>query len=184
VNHSDYESLFNQMHPGFFEREEIRRIPEDQVYEEMILELAGFRAEAVEIPVPAGVSFGFYRGDLAALHESVALVNANWVRYFNRGDKVYCAMDGERVVSFCNVEDMGRHTLAGRPMKVAGPGCVGTIPACRRRGVGLKMVQNVTALLKDAGYDLSYIHYTGVAPWYAKLGYGTILRWNSKGLIG
>ena len=54
-------------------------------------------------------------------------------------------------------------------------------PAFRRRGIGLKMVCDVTALLRDAGCDYSYIHYTGVAPWYARLGYRTCLRWSCAG---
>ena len=66
---------------------------------------------------------------------------------------------------------------------VGAPGCVGTVPACRRKGIGLKMVQNVTAILKRESYDLSCIHYTGVAPWYGKLGYETVLRWNRNGFL-
>ena len=60
----------------------------------------------------------------------------------------------------------------------------GTIPAYRKQGIGLKMVQNATAILKEVGYDLSYIHYTAVGHWYARLGYQTILRWNSQGIVG
>ena len=37
--------------------------------------------------------------------------------------------------------------------------------------------------LKEEGYDYSYIHYTAVAPWYEKLGYETIIKWNAKGII-
>ena len=50
-------------------------------------------------------------------------------------------------------------------------------------GIGLTMVKLVTEILKNEGYDYSYIHYTAVAHWYAKLGYTTILKWNKKGII-
>jgi hypothetical protein len=45
------------------------------------------------------------------------------------------------------------------------------------------MVKGVTQILKEEGYDLSYIHYTGVAPWYHKLGYRTVLKWNKSGVL-
>jgi hypothetical protein len=45
------------------------------------------------------------------------------------------------------------------------------------------MVKHVTQILKDEGYDISFIHYTGVAPWYEKLGYNTIVRWNTDGIL-
>jgi len=37
--------------------------------------------------------------------------------------------------------------------------------------------------VKEMGYDYSYIHYTGVANWYAKLGYRTEIIWNKHGII-
>ena len=46
------------------------------------------------------------------------------------------------------------------------------------------MVKDVTKILKDEGYDLSYIHYTYETGWYAKLGYKVVLSWNGKGIIG
>lgn len=98
-------------------------------------------------------------------------------------DKVYCAfLDGE-IASFCIVEDLGLQECNGRTWKIGGPGCVGTVPRFRRRGIGIAMVRNVTRILREQGYDLSYIHYTGVAHWYAKLGYVTVLRWNCGGVI-
>ena len=53
----------------------------------------------------------------------------------------------------------------------------------RAKGIGLRMVQSATAMLAAEGYDIGYIHYTGVGPWYARLGYRTVLRWNRDGFV-
>ena len=128
---------------------------------------------------PEGITFGLYTGDLAPLHDAVRLVDADWVQYFDGKAPVFCAFDGGQVVSFCIVDDMGVH----EGLHIGGPGCVGTVPAYRRLGIGLKMVLLATAMLKAQGYDLSYIHYTQVGRWYARLGYETVLRWNSAGIL-
>ena len=179
VTHLDGAALLECVHPGFFEQASIRALPEDGVWEEMALDLRDFSPEALTIPVPEGICFGFYEGGLDALRVLVGQVSDNWPPLFDGRNRVYCGFDGDRVASFCLVEDMGRF---GR-LRVGGPGCVGTLPGYRRQGIGLKMVQNVTAILKDEGYDLSYIHFTGVGRWYEKLGYRTTLRWNRDGVV-
>ena len=175
----DYRALFQEMHPGFFASEGIRTLPEEWTYEEMILPLGEYSPEAVCIPVPEGLVFGWYRGSLEELRRAVARVDDQWPQYFNHSDRVfYATADGE-LASFCIVEDMGSF----RGLKIGGPGCVGTVPEYRRQGIGLRLVQLATGILKDQGYDLSYIHYTAVAPWYAKLGYQTVLKWNGRGFL-
>ena len=42
MNKQEFELLFNSIYPDFFESEEIRCLPEDQIYDEMILSLAKF----------------------------------------------------------------------------------------------------------------------------------------------
>ena len=79
---------------------------------------------------------------------------------------------------------MGEYNVNGRTLKVGGPGCVGTVPEFRRKGIGLTMVAKVTEIFADEGFDVSYIHYTGVADWYAKLGYRTFAKWGKSGFIG
>ena len=81
------------------------------------------------------------------------------------------------------VENFGEYTLSGKKIKIGGPGCVGTVPEYRDRGIGLTMVKNVTNIIKDEGYDLSYIHYTYETGWYEKLGYKVVLSWTGKGII-
>ena len=172
----DYRRLFEDMHPGFFQRPYITALPENAVYEEMALELSSFPPSAL-LPAPEGVSFGFYQGDHEALLRAVNEVEPDWAHLYPAGVRAYCAMAGDAVASFCIVDQMGRW----QGMKIGGPGCVGTVPAFRKRGIGLKMVENVTRILRDEGCDLSYIHFTGVAPWYAKLGYRTVLKWTRGG---
>lgn len=173
----DFAALFNEMHPGFFERPSIQNIPAGKVYSEMLLDLRGGPVSAPRCE--GDIRFGVYTGDLDALRALVGQVDAGWPPLFTGADEVYCAFDGDRVASFCLLEDMGRH-MGGA---FAGPGCVGTVPAWRRRGIGLEMVANATNILRERGYDYSYIHYTGVADWYARLGYRTVLRWDGRGIL-
>ena len=51
------------------------------------------------------------------------------------------------------------------------PGCVGTVPKFRNRGIAIEMIARVTEYLKEIGIDISFIYFTGVADWYKKLGY-------------
>ena len=177
----EYKALFDSMHPGFFDRQYIKDRDEDEIYEEMILPLEGFRDS--ELDYPDGIVYGLYTGSIEDLRGIVREVVEGWPPLFNEGDRIYCGFSGDEIASFCLIEDMGIHELDGKMLKIGGPGCVGTVPKYRRQGIGLKMVQDVTRILKDEGYDISYIHYTGVSHWYAKLGYLSILKWNRHGII-
>lgn len=175
----DYRDYFHCLFPNFFENEFLRELPETWVAEEMTLDLHDFSADALALPCPERISFGMYEGELETLRAAVRRVDESWVQYFNQGDPVYCAFEDGEAVAFCQLSDFG--VYQGR--KVGGPGCVGTVPSCRKRGIGLKMVLNATDILKRQGYDISHIHFTKVAPWYARLGYKTVLRWNGKGFL-
>ena len=170
----DWRALFEEMHPGFFEMPNIRSLPPDRVFEEMALDLRAESPDGEKLPAPEGVSFGCWTGDLSDLRRQVARVDETWPPFFGIKDRVYCAFAEGRLASFCILEDRGERL----GLRIAGPGCVGTLPEFRRRGIGLKLVQNATEILRAEGYDISYIHFTGVAPWYAKLGYRTVLRWS------
>ncbi len=175
----NYADLFNQMHPGFFDRASIHALPVDDPFAEQVLWLNTFDPHALQIPYPERVTFGVYHGALDVLHDSVRQVDKDWVQYFNEGDTVFCAFDGEKIVSFCNLDDMGHHM----GYHIGGPGCVGTIPAYRKQGIGLRMIQLATGIFQKEQYDISYIHYTHVDHWYAKLGYETVVRWNGEGIV-
>ena len=141
--------------------------------DEMLLALEGYTDP---LPAPDGVTFGFYSGDLAPLLAAVSEVEPGWAKYYDGREPAFCGFVGETVVSFCLLSDFGEREILGVKSRVGGTGCVGTLPAYRRRGIGLKMVSLGTLILKERGFDYSYIHDTGVPDWYAKLGYKTIFK--------
>ncbi len=178
----DFEKMFYVMHPGFFEKDYIRNIAEGNVYNEMILWTSEIEKAYIAIDVPDNINFGMYEGDFEAFLTEVNKVDTGWAKIYKPKDRIYCAFDGDKIASFCMLEDMGTYTEDGVTYKIGGPGCVGTVPEYRKKGIGLKMIQNATSIIRDLGYDISYIHYTGVAPWYAKLGYETVLKWDRNGV--
>lgn len=174
----NYADMFHALHPDFFENEGIRSLPPEHVFAEQVLDLHAWQ-EGAPVACPAHITFGLYQGDVTALHEVIRQVEEDWVQYFTPESRVFCAFDGESVVSFCEVEEFGRY----EGLRIGGPGCVGTLPSHRQRGIGLRMVQLATALLKAEGFDLSWIHYTHLGHWYGRLGYETVVRWNSRGIV-
>ncbi len=141
--------------------------------DEMLLALEGYTDP---LPAPDGVTFGLYSGDPAPLLAAVSEVEPGWAKYYDGREPAFCGFVGETVVSFCLLSDFGEREILGVKSRVGGTGCVGTLPAYRRRGIGLKMVSLGTLILKERGFDYSYIHDTGVPDWYAKLGYKTIFK--------
>ncbi len=171
--------LFNSMYPNFFES--VKNLPEDAVYEEMLLPLRD-KNFTYKKDFGEDISFGFYNGEADVLREAVEKVDKDWVQFFD-GGRVYCGYCGGEIASFCIVDDMGEHIVNGCKIRVGGPGCVGTVPEFRRMGIGLAMVARVTEILAGEGFDVSYIHYTGVADWYAKLGHKTFAKWGKNGFV-
>lgn len=175
----NYTELFHSLHPGFFQKESIRALPGEWVFTELVMDLRKDLPDVTQPHCPPGITFGEYHGELAALRDAVRQVDEDWVQYFKEGSRFYCAFDGKMITAFCSLADMGR--FGG--LHIGGPGCVGTIPEFRRRGIGLEMVRLATETLRRDGFDLSWIHYTHLAHWYSKLGYQPVLRWNSGGIL-
>lgn len=176
-------TLFHSMHPHFFESESIKSLSEDWIFDEMILRLEKFDTHKYEKTLDLSVTFGFFEGNRAELLKAVEQVDPDWTAYFGEEDRVFCGCLDGKVASFCIVDDMGSYEINGQKLKIGGPGCVGTLLEYRDRGIGLTMVKKATQILKDEGYDYSYIHYTYVAQWYAKLGYETVLQWTKNGIL-
>lgn len=179
MHNINYADLFSHIQPNFFAQEHIRSLPADHIFDEQVLFLADFDPSAVQIDAPAHIAYGLYTGDHAALQEAVRAVDPDWMEYFQPGDRVFAACDGDKVASFCLLDGFGEY----QGLKIGAPGCVGTVPAYRKQGIGLKMIQLATQQLKADGYDLGYIHYTSVGHWYARLGYKTVVRWNCSGIV-
>ena len=170
--------MFHALQPGFFDKPCIASLPEDEIFDEQIIDLHTWQ-EGAPVPCPKHITFGFYKGDAETLQAAVREVDADCPQWFTDTERVFCAFDGDKVASFCILDSFGE----ADGLKVGAPGCVGTVPAYRRKGIGLRMVQMATTILQKEGYDLSWIHYTAVGHWYAKLGYKTVVKWNCKGII-
>ena len=183
LSQKDAITLFNQMHPNHFNQPYLSEMEEGEIMEEQIMYYKDFDVTALEIPVPPNVTFGWYEGDASKLMEAVKSVEKSWTEFedFKNCSRIFCAMVDGEIASFCIAEDMGVHTLNGRKIKIGGPGCVGTVKKFRRKGIGLSMVQKVSQILKEEGFEIGWIHWTGVGHWYAKLGYQTVLWWEKKG---
>ena len=183
LTQAQYEELFAQMYPDFFENDYVRNIPEDEIASEQILRLQEFDPGCYEKDFPKNVTFGYFNGDTEELRRDVATVVGHWPQYFTEKSRIYCGYVDGRVASFCLVEDFGEHVVNGVRCRIGGPGCVGTLAEYRNRGIGLSMIRNVTEILRDEFFDYSYIHYTYEPQWYGLLGYKTVLRWNGSGFI-
>lgn len=175
----DYKKTFDLIKPGFFQREVIRNLPENHILAELVMDLRTSDCSKIELQAPKEITFKLYDGDTEKLHEAIKKVNEDWIQYFKEGDQIFCAFDKDKIAGFCILEEFGK----ADGLSIGGPGCVGTVPEYRRQGIGLKLVQMATGIIRERGYDLSWIHWTHLADWYGKLGYKTVLRWNCKGFV-
>ena len=175
----NYLKMFNNMHPGFFDNPGITGMPKDWVFSELIMDLRNDSPREVMPHCLENITFGEYKGDISRLKKAVNEVDEDWVQYFGEWSRGFCAFDKDEVVAFCILSDLGMQDN----LKIGGPGCVGTIQKYREKGIGLEMVRRATVLLKKEKYDISWIHYTHIENWYKKLGYETVLKWNSDGIV-
>ncbi|MCR4642488.1 MAG: GNAT family N-acetyltransferase [Lachnospiraceae bacterium] len=183
VSAEQWAGVFNEIHPGFFDRDYVRRVADDEPASEMFMGLENIDACSYEKSFPGDITFGYYEGDTEELKAAVEKVIPHWVPLFTENSRVYCGFADGKIASFCMIENFGEHMIGGRICRIGGPGCVGTVPEYRNRGIGLTMVRNVTRILREEEFDYSYIHYTYETAWYGKLGYRTVLRWNGKGFV-
>ena len=183
VGREQWAGIFNEIHPGFFDRDYVKRVADDEPASEMFMGLKNIDACSYEKSFPENITFGYYEGDMKELKAAVEKVIPHWVPLFTENSRVYCGFEDGKIASFCMIENFGEHMIGGKKRRIGGPGCVGTLPEYRDRGIGLTMVRNVTGILKEELYDYSYIHYTYETAWYAKLGYKVVLRWNGIGFV-
>jgi len=153
---------------GFFEKKGFSAVGG---CDEMLLKLDTFCFDEGKFRGHLCAEYGWYKGDTDTIAKAVAEVDESWVKYFEAGSRIYAAtVDGE-IASFCLVSTDNSNYLTDAYGRVGMPGCVGTVPRFRNRGIAIEMVARVTQYLKDSGMDISFIFFTGVADWYKKLGY-------------
>ena len=163
---------------SFTQMEEYQSFFEEQGYScEPYVEMDKWLKDYVmpQLPVPEGVIFDYYKGSLAELREAVFKVEEDWVQYFNEGDCFYCGFQDGKIVSLCILGFDDDWVISDSSIRVGSVGCVGTVPEYRERGIGLAMVAHATQILKEAGCDKSFIHYTALDKWYGRLGYETCM---------
>ncbi len=139
--------------------------------DEMLMRLNDFSFDENAFRGHLSAGYGWYHGDIGTLKKAVAEVNESWVQFFSADSNVYTAMVGGEIASFCIVDTDVKNYLSDAFGRVGMPGCVGTVPKFRDRGIGIEMVARVTQYLRESGMDISFIYYTGVADWYKRLGY-------------
>lgn len=139
--------------------------------DEMLLKLSKFTYDAKAFRGHEVASYGWYQGNLSKLHQAVAAVEEDWVQYFEDPARTFVGIVGDEIASFCLVDADWKNYLSDANGTVGGPGCVGTVPKFRNQGIGIEMVALATDYLKKRGVDVSFIFFTGVAPWYQKIGY-------------
>ena len=139
--------------------------------DEMLLKLDTFCFDESMFRGHLYADYGWYSGDIDTIRKAVAEVDEGWPEYFDVGSHIYVATVGDEIASFCLVSTDVSNYLTDAFGRVGMPGCVGSVPKFRNRGIALEMVARVTQYLKDSGMDISFIFYTGVSDWYKKLGY-------------
>lgn len=68
---------------------------------EMSMDLKDYSYDHELSPYPESIQFGYYDGDQDKLREAVTKVEEDWVQYFEEGNTVYVAMDGDTIAAFC-----------------------------------------------------------------------------------
>lgn len=143
--------------------------------EEMTLPLRDYTYDMARFHGHTLAKYGWYDGPIETLHEAVSAVDPDWVQYFTDPKSVYVGTVDGKIASFCIVDTDSDNYLSEALGRVGMPGCVGTVPEYRNKGIALEMIALVTQYLKEQSMDVSFIFYTGVARWYEKLGYKTFL---------
>lgn len=156
----------------FFEKNGYRSVGS---CDEMFLDLREFCIDDYKFRGHDIAEYHWFDGDLKEIRDAVAGVDESWLPYFNNPEKIFVGCVGGEIASFCLVDMNCQNYLTDSYGKVGMPGCVGTVPKFRNKGIAIEMVAKVTEYLKEQKMDISFIYFTGVAEWYEKIGYKTFL---------
>ena len=113
--------LLDSMYPNFFERENVRSIPDEWTCDEMILSLDKFEPHKYDKKLEDNISFGYYEGDIDELKKAVERVVQYWAQSYDEKQRIYCGYINGNVASFCLIEDKGVYNINGREVKIGGP---------------------------------------------------------------
>ena len=97
---------------------------DDGIFAEMSMDLADYQEKTAPI---SNTEFKFYKGDIETLKQTVALVDDEWVQYFDSDTNVFCGYRDGRAVSFCSIDTDADCILSTSRIWVGSIGCVGTI---------------------------------------------------------
>lgn len=157
---------------GFFEKQGFVSVGR---CDEMFLKLEDFQLDKLKLHGSDIAEYGWFNGDMEDIRSAVSLVDESWTQYFINPGNIYVAKVNGEIASFCLVDTNCQNYLTDKYSNVGMPGCVGTVPKFRNKGIALEMVARVTEYLKIKGMVVSFIYFTGVAEWYEKIGYKTFL---------
>lgn len=124
------------------------------------------------------ITYDFLTDRHDELIKAVASVDEDWVQYFSEDSNTYCGFKAGEIVCFCLVDFDAECILSDEKSRVTSIGCVGTVPKFRRKGYGLKMVENATLISKEKGCNKGFIHQTHLESWYGKLRYETVIKFS------
>ncbi len=140
----------------------------------MRLEFSNRKSENVELPAaPGTVSFRFAKNaEKEKILQAVKEVDEGWLPYFNGCDpkEVFIADENGMVIGFALVSPTdGRFVKEGE--QVGGIGCVGVVPAVRKRGIGRQMVKRAAEHLQRQGCTAVELLYVELVDWYRTIGF-------------
>ena len=92
MNKQEYIALFHYLHPDFFESEPICSLPEEYVFDEMILPLNEFDKHKYNKKFDHDVSFGFYDSSPTELTKEVTKVEKHWVPFLTEKTEYFADM--------------------------------------------------------------------------------------------
>lgn len=158
---------FNAQGPGFLKK---HGYTASHGCVEMQLELDSFSLDRLTVPFPDDTVYKLHSGDNAELLEAAEKIDPDWVEYFRYSEHIYTAEYKGQLAGMCILGFDDLCLVSGEGFKTGNIGCVGVIPEMRKKGIGLSMVANAAALLKEQGCKNAFIHYTHLENWYGKIG--------------
>lgn len=162
-------SLFHTAQCLFFEK---RGYFADWVSADLTLNLSQYSTPNIP-PSPYDIRFGLPSDKVhAQISNAVEEVDSDWISYFAVPNApVFAAWRNENLAGFLLLDDHADVPYCPFDARVGTIGCVGVLPAYRKQGIGLRMVDAATRELIARGCAWAHIGYTHLSHWYGRIGY-------------